>query len=110
MSGCLAIPGRLAMWTLLRQNLAPSPVRAGWRALIVFSSGAVFLVHFGFGGETATGWSTVAALVPALAVGVALGVVVKRNVGDATLHVALRLLLLGMGLSLLWKWIADVTA
>ncbi len=68
------------------------------------------LAHFGLGGETAASWSTVAALVPALAVGVALGVVVKRYVGDAILHAALKLLLLVMGLSLLWKGISDVTA
>ncbi len=68
------------------------------------------LAHFGLGGETAASWSTVAALVPALAVGVALGVVAKRNVREATLHFALRLLLLAMGLSLLWKGISDVTA
>ncbi len=109
MSGCLAIPGPVAMWTLLRQGMAPSPVRATLRALFVFSYGAALLAHVGFGGETATGWSTVAALVPALAVGLALGVVVKRNVGEAALHVALRLLLLAMGLSLLWKGILDVT-
>ena len=85
-------------------------MRATLRALFVFSYGAAFLVHFGLGGETAAGWITVAALVPALAVGVALGVVVKRKVRDATLHVALRLLLLAMGLSLLWKGILDITA
>ncbi len=109
MSGCLAIPGPVAMWTLLRHGMAPSPVRATLRALFVFSYGAALLAHVGFGGETAMGWSTVAALVPALAVGLALGVVVKRNVGEAALHVALRLLLLAMGLSLLWKGILDVT-
>jgi uncharacterized membrane protein YfcA len=110
MSGCLAIPGPVAMWTLLQQDIAPSLVRATLRALFVFSYGAAFLIHFGLGGETGAGWSTVAALVPALAVGVVLGVVVKRNVREATLHVALRLLLLAMGLSLLWKGISDVTA
>ncbi len=110
MSGCLAIPGPVAMWTLLQQGLAPSLVRATLRAIFVFSYGAAFLVHFGLGGETATGWSTVAALVPALAVGVALGIVVKRKVREATFHVALRLLHMAMGLSLLWKGISDVTA
>ncbi len=110
MSGCLAIPGPVAMWTLLQQDIAPSQVRATLRAIFVFSYGAAFLGHFGFGGATATGWSTVAALLPALAVGVALGVVVKRYVGDAILHTALRLLLLVMGLSLLWKGISDVAA
>ncbi len=110
MSGCLAIPGPVAMWTLLQRNIAPSAVRATLRALFVFSYGAAFLVHFGLGGNPATGWSTVAALVPALAVGVALGGVVKRNVKEANLHLALRLLLLAMGLSLLWKGILDVTA
>ncbi len=109
MSGCLAIPGPVA-WTLLQRNISPSRVRATLRAMFVFSYGAAFLVHFGLGGETAAGWSIVAALVPALAVGNALGGVVKRNVREASLHVALRLLLLAMGLSLLWKGISDVTA
>ncbi len=110
MIGCLAIPGPVAMWTLLQRNIAPSQVRATLRALFVFSYSAAFLVHFGLGGETATGWSTVAALVPALAVGVALGVFVKRHVREASLYIALRLILLAMGLSLLWKGISDVTA
>ena len=110
MSGCLAIPGPVAMWTLLRQNIAPSLVRATLRAVFVFSYGAAFLVHFGLGGETATGWSTVAVLVPALVAGGALGIVIKRRVGETTLFLALRLLLLAMGLSLLWKGILDVAA
>jgi len=110
MGGCLAIPGPVAMWTLLQQQNTPAQVRATLRALFVVSYGAAFVVHFGLGGETATGWSTVAALVPALAIGVVLGIVVKRRVREATLHVALRLLLLAMGVSLLWKGISDVTA
>ncbi len=110
MSGCLAIPGPVAMWTLLQQNIAPSVVRATLRALFVFSYGAAFVVHVGLGGDSGASWRTVAALVPALAVGVALGVVVKRKVREATLHVALRLLLLAMGLSLLGKGILDVSA
>ncbi len=110
MSGCLAIPGPVAMWALLQQGLAPSLVRATLRALFVFSYGAALLVHFGFGSETARGWSTVAALVPALVVGGVLGVVIKRYVGETTLHIALRVLLLAMGLSLLWKGISDVAA
>lgn len=110
MSGCLAIPGPVAMWTLLQRNIAPSQVRATLRALFVFSYGAAFLVHFGFGGETAAGWITVAALVPALAVGVALGGIAKRKIQESSLHIALRVLLLAMGVSLLWKGILDATA
>lgn len=109
MSGCLAIPGPVAMWTLLQQNLAPAQVRATLRAIFVFSYSAAFLVHIGLGGATAAGWSTVAALGPALALGVALGVAVKRHVAEAALHAALRLLLLAMGVSLLWKGMLDVT-
>lgn len=109
MSGCLAIPGPVAMWALLQQNLAASQVRATLRALFVFSYGVAFLVHIGFGGAPTTGWRVVAALVPALAVGVALGGIVKRSVKEAALHAALRLLLLVMGLSLFWKGISDVT-
>ena len=44
-----------------------------------------------------------------VATGVGLGIAVKRRVREATLHVALRLLLLAMRLSLLWKGISDVT-
>jgi hypothetical protein len=43
-------------------------------------------------------------------VGIALGGVVKRKVGEAALHVALRLILLAMGFSLMWHGIADVIA
>ena len=110
LSGCLAIPGPVAMWALLQQDIAPALVRATLRALFVCSYGAAFLVHFGFGGRAVGGWSTAAALVPALAIGIGLGVVAKRNIREATLHVALRALLLIMGLSLLWKGISDVTA
>ena len=110
MSGCLAIPGPVALWALLQQGLAPSLVRATLRAVFVFSYGAALLVHFGFGSETARGWSIVAALVPALVVGGVFGVVIKRYVGDTALHIALRVLLLAMGLSLLWKGISDVAA
>ena len=107
MSGCLAIPGPVAMWALLQRKLAPAQVRATLRALFVFSYGAAFLAHVGFSGAPAAAWSTVAALAPALAVGVALGVLVKRNVRETALHAALRLLLLAMGLALLWKGISD---
>ncbi len=110
LSGCLAIPGPVALWALLHQNVAPALVRATLRALFVFSYSAAFLIHFGFGEKTTGGWSAVAALVPALALGIGLGVVVKRNIGEVTLHVALRALLLIMGLSLLWKGVSDVTA
>ncbi len=110
MSGCLAIPGPVAMWTLLQQNIAPAQVRATLRAIFVFSYSAAFLVHIGLGGATAAGWSAVASLAPALALGVALGVLVKRNVAEVALHAALRLLLLAMGVSLLLKGILDVTS
>lgn len=110
MSGCLAIPGPVAMWALLQQNIAPSQVRATLRALFVFSYGIAFLTHVGLGGATGTGWRTVAVLVPALAIGIILGRVVKRKVGDAALDVALRLILLAMGFSLLWQGISEVTA
>lgn len=110
MSGCLAIPGPVAMWALLQQNIAPSLVRATLRALFVFSYGIAFLTHVGLGGATGADWRTVAVLVPALALGIVLGRMVKRKVGDAALHVALRLILLAMGFSLLWQGISDVTA
>lgn len=110
MSGCLAIPGPVAMWTLLQQNASPALVRATLRALFVFSYGAAFAVHVGLGGGALASWITVAALLPALLVGVLLGGLVKRRVKEASLNLALRALLLAMGLSLLWKGISDATA
>ena len=38
---------------------------------------------------------------------IVLGIVVKRYVKEATLQIALRVLLLAMGSSLLWKGISD---
>ena len=110
MSGCLAIPGPVAMWALLRQDIAPAQVRATLRALFIVSYGAAFLAHVGLGGIPAAGWSTVFALLPALAIGVGLGGIAKRRIGDAALNAALRLLLVAMGVSLLWKGIWDVIA
>ena len=110
MSGCLAIPGPVALWALLQQDIAPRLMRATLRALFVVSYGAAFAVHIGLGGGQAASWITVAALLPALLVGIALGSLVKRRVRDSMLQVALRALLLAMGLSLLWKGIADATA
>jgi len=54
-------------------------------------------------------WLIVAALVPALAVGIGLGVLAKRAVPEHLLHRALRFLLLAMGISLLWKGLLDVS-
>ena len=108
MSGCLAMPGPVAMWTLLQQRLAPSLARATVRALFVFSYSAALMIHVGLGGIPTAGWEIVGVLIPALATGVVLGVVVKRKVKESSLHAVLRLLLLAMGLSLFWKGISDV--
>ena len=110
MSGCLAIPGPVAMWTLLQGGIAPAVVRATLRALFIFSYGLAFLVHIGFSGASPTSWRAVATLIPALAVGIVLGIFVKRYVKEANLQIALRLLLLAMGSSLLWKGISNATA
>lgn|GEM_PF-507642 len=117
MSGCLAIPGPIAMWALLRLGPSPSLIRATLRALFVFSYSAAFLLHAGLpllmGRSTApTGanpWLIVAALAPALAVGMGLGVVAKRAVPESLLQRALRFLLFAMGISLLWKGLLDVS-
>ena len=89
--------------------MAPAQVRATLRALFIFSYGAAFLAHVGLGGVPVAGWSTVVALLPALAVGVGLGAIAKRKIGETTLNAILRLLLVAMGLSLLWKGVSDVT-
>lgn len=108
MSGGLAIPGPVALWTLLRQNLAATPTRATLRALYVFSYTGALMIHLGLGGGQATSWRMIAALLPALGVGIGLGILAKRRVGDAILHGVLRMLLLVMGGSLLVKGVLDV--
>lgn len=108
MNGCLAIPGPVAMWALMHENIAPTAVRATLRALFTFSYAAALTAHIGFGGQTQSGWSTVAALLPALAIGIVMGAVVKRRISGMVLYAALRLILLAMAISLLWKGISDV--
>ncbi len=108
MSGCLAIPGPIAMWTLLRHNLSASATRATLRAAYIFSYGTALIVHAGLGGIPTAGWRIVLILLPALIAGVGLGIVAKHRVGEVALHRALRFLLLAMGTSLLWKGILDV--
>lgn len=103
MSGALAIPGPVAMWALLQSKIAAGQVRATLRATFVFSYSAALFVHFGLGGASAAGWPMVALLLPALVVGGGTGILVKRHVGIGPLSVALRILLLAMGVSLLMK-------
>ncbi|MHA1525043.1 MAG: TSUP family transporter [Alphaproteobacteria bacterium] len=108
MSGAMAVPGPVAMWALLQAKIDPGQVRATLRAVFVFSYSAAFLVHFGLGDAQGSGWGTVVQLMPALLVGVGVGMLVKRLVGYAALNTVLRFLLLAMGASLLWKGLLDV--
>jgi uncharacterized membrane protein YfcA len=108
MSGCLAIPGPIALWTLLRQGQPPRLIRATLRALFIFSYGAAFAIHFGFGSHDTDGWIVLATLLPALVIGLGLGAIIKRRVAETMLLNAFKVLLLAMGASLLLKGLADV--
>lgn len=110
MTASLAIPGPIAMWALLQHDITPSQVRATLRGTFVFAYSAAFLVHFGLAGGAATGWGSVAVLLPALAVGLGLGIIAKAHVADTVLSGALKILLLVMGVSLLWKGISDAVS
>jgi uncharacterized membrane protein YfcA len=108
MSGCLAIPGPIALWTLVRQGQPPRLIRATLRALFVFSYGAAFLVHFGFGSRDTGSWIVLATLLPAVAIGLGLGAIIKRRVAETILFNAFKILLVAMGASLLWKGLSNV--
>lgn len=110
MSGCLAVPGPAALWALLRHHHAPHHVRATLRALFVLSYGVACVVHVGLGGLPGEGLYMVAALLPALVIGLAFGETAKRRLGNATLGAIFRLLLVAMGFTLLWKGMIDVSS
>jgi len=106
----LAIPGPIALWTLVRQGQAPRAIRATLRALFVLSYGAAFLVHFGLSGQDTGIWIVLATLLPAVVIGLGLGTIIKRRVAETILLNAFKILLVVMGASLLWKGLGNVAS
>ena len=108
MSGCLAIPGPIALWTLVQQRHSPRLIRATLRALFVFSYGAAFIIHFAIGDALAGssrngGWIILAALLPAVALGLLLGGFLKKHIAETILLNLFKVMLVAMGVSLIWK-------
>ena len=108
MSGCLAIPGPIALWTLVQQRQTPRSIRATLRGLFVFSYGAAFLIHFALGeglvhSTKNGGWTVLALLLPALVVGLLLGSWLKKHIAEAILLNLFKVMLVAMGASLIWK-------
>ena len=106
MCGCLAIPGPAALWTALQSRLPPLAIRATLRALFAFSYAIAALIHFGFQGlEGFAGqpWLETIVLLPAVVLGLGLGLLVRRWIDEGTLRTVLYLLLFAIGVSMLWR-------
>ncbi len=103
MTGALAIPGPVALWTLLSAGLDPEKTRATLRAYFVVAYLAAFLGHAILTGIRADMLLTFACLAPPVLAGIAAGMLMRRRLSMATLRFILEMVLLLMGASLLGK-------
>ena len=101
MTACLAMPGPALMWGMGSLGLDPRVIRANLRALFTVAYGVTLASHL-LGGIRASEFVAVsAALVPALVAGAVLGHRAKSRLSDRALRVALEIILLVMGVTLI---------
>jgi uncharacterized protein len=103
MTGALAAPGPLALWTMLASGLATHRVRATLRALFLVSYGLALLISLLMAGWQSDVTQALAWLLPVLAAGAALGLLLRRYASQRALSVALQTMLWVMGAALLLK-------
>ncbi|MEH6629800.1 MAG: sulfite exporter TauE/SafE family protein [Halopseudomonas aestusnigri] len=103
MSGCLAIPGPVAMWTLLQQGYAAQEVRATMRILYIFAYGTAFLFHTALNKNLVSDVHLLGQLFPALLIGGVAGGVAKKYFTENQMQKCLLLLLFLTAFSLILK-------
>ncbi len=106
MCGCLAIPGPAGLWAALQSRMPPLAIPATLRALFAFSYAGAALIHFGlegFDGIADKPWLETMVLLPAVVLGLVLGLLLRRRVDEGTLRTVLYLLLFAIGVSMLWR-------
>ncbi|MEX3009431.1 sulfite exporter TauE/SafE family protein [Hoeflea sp. TYP-13] len=107
MTGALAAPGPVALWALLSSGLETAAVRATLRAYFLFAYVVAFAVSILLVGSSTRVWMMSLALMPALIVGIGVGIAGRRTIGATAMRGLLELVLLAMGISMLVKGLSD---
>lgn len=108
MTGALAVPGPIALWTLLSGGLNPAAVRATLRAYFFVAYSVALLIHVLLTQRGEGSWSLALVLLPAVALGIGLGLAGRNTVSSDRLRLLLEVVLVVMGISLLSRGLLDV--
>ncbi len=107
MTGALAIPGPVALWTLLSTGMEARKTRATLRAYFVVAYTLALVIHYFLTGFSNNMLMTSVALIPAVFSGMALGLTVRHRLSAVHLRRILELILFLMGASLIIKGVLD---
>ncbi len=107
MTGALAVPGPIALWTLLSGGLNPAAVRATLRAYFFVAYTVALLIHVLMTQRGEGSWSLSVVLLPAVALGIGLGLAGRNVIGSDRLRLLLEVVLVIMGISLLSRGLVD---
>jgi hypothetical protein len=107
MTGALAIPGPIALWTLLSGGLKPAAVRATLRAYFLVAYTMALLIHVLLTPRGEDSLSLSVVLLPAVGLGIGVGLFGRNAIGPDRLRQFLELVLVVMGISLLSRGLWD---
>ncbi|MEM7445542.1 MAG: sulfite exporter TauE/SafE family protein [Pseudomonadota bacterium] len=107
MTGALAVPGPIALWTLLSSGMNPAALRATLRAYFVVAYGVALIIHVALSRDLQESIGLSLVLLPAVLLGIGLGIAGRKAIGPDRLRGILELVLLIMGLSLLTRGVWD---
>ncbi|WP_136656904.1 sulfite exporter TauE/SafE family protein [Nitratireductor sp. XY-223] len=107
MTGALAVPGPIALWTLLSSGLNPAAVRATLRAYFFIAYTVALLIHLLMTQRGEGSFSLSLVLLPAVAIGIGLGQAGRNAIGSDRLRLLLEVVLVIMGISLLSRGLLD---
>lgn len=108
MTGALAIPGPVALWTLLSTGLSPQITRATLRAYFVYAYSLAFFVHLLLTGISREMLVSSLMLSPSVLCGMIVGLFVRHRLSSELLGRLLEIILFLMGLSLFVKGIWEL--
>ncbi|MEM9224268.1 MAG: sulfite exporter TauE/SafE family protein [Pseudomonadota bacterium] len=109
MTGALAVPGPVALWTVLSSGIGSTAVRATLRAYFFVAYTVALIIHLLMTQRDTNSWALSVVLLPAVGLGIALGLFGRQAMGTDRLRKVLELVLLVMGVSLLSRGIWDVS-
>lgn len=101
MTACLAMPGPALMWGMAYLHLDARTIRANLRVLFTATYSLTLISHLLGGVRLAEFAAVSAALAPALLAGTVIGHYAKAYLSEKVLRIALEIILLAMGVSLL---------